>query len=88
MTEAPETDPFTFSSRLFLTYFLAGLAFVAADKSAYVLGLSFVGWVIFTVRLIWRFGKRGALALAGAPLAFYWAFPIWLGPAGARDIVV
>lgn len=88
MTDAPETDPFTFSSRLFLTYFLAGLAFVAADKSRYILAVSFVAWAVFTVRLIWRFGKRGALALAGAPLAFYWAFLIWLGSAGAHDIVV
>ena len=81
-------DPFTFSTRLMLTYILAGLAFAAAGKSIYILAVAFIAWVVFVARLFLRFRARAAWSLAGAPLALYWAVLLYLQHASADGVIV
>lgn len=78
MVAAPREEPFVFSSRLSMSYVLAGISWVAADRSLFVLAVAFIGWLYFTGALFWRFGLRGAWALAGAPLALFWVWRVYV----------
>jgi hypothetical protein len=83
----PQDEAWAFKAGLILSYFFAGLALVAADRSFFVFGLAMVCWIVSLVALFIRFGRKSAWGLLGAPVAFAWTWPLLASLLPARGPV-
>ena len=79
-------ESFFFSSRLLFSYVMAALAFMATGHSVWIGVVATAAWLVSVVRLLIRFGFRGALSLLSSPFALYWLFQAFRPPAVSGEI--